>query len=101
MMDVLLIALNMLICLGGAWVCIQVRSNHLPALATAASGISTMLVWMLLVRYTRMSLVVASAWYDVATALGYFVGFACFGEQLSPMQWLGVVLLMIGLFIIN
>jgi hypothetical protein len=100
-MDVLLIALNTIICLGGAWVALQVNQSKLPTIATAASGISTMLVWMLLVRYTRMSLVAASAWYDVATAIGYFIGFACFGVDVTIMQCIGCVMLCAGLFLIN
>ncbi len=93
--------LNAIICLGGAWISLQVRHQHLPILSTLASGVSTMVIWMLVVRYTRMSLVAASAWYDVTTALGYFIGFAVFGEHINLSQWIGIALLAMGLFLIN
>ena len=93
--------LNAIICLGGAWVCLQVKHQHLPMFFTLGSGISTMIVWMMIVRYTQMSLVAASAWYDVTTAIGYFVGFAVFGEHINAAHWLGIVLLVVGLFLVN
>lgn len=101
MMDVILALLNIVICLGGAWVCTQVQQQQLPMITTAASGILTMLVWMFTVRYTQLTLVAASACYDVATAMGYFVGFALCGQHISIVQWVGVVLLMVGLLLIN
>jgi hypothetical protein len=101
MTDIILALLNVTICLGGAWVCVQVQQHQLPAVATAASGILTMLVWMYTVRCTQLTLVAASACYDVATALGYFAGFALCEQHISWMQWVGVMLLMTGLLLIN
>jgi len=101
MIDVLLTIANFAICLGGAWICTQVHHQQLPMIATFASGALTMVVWMLAVRYTQMSLVSASACYDVATAMGYFVGFALCDLQISWMQWVGVLLLCTGLMLIN
>jgi drug/metabolite transporter (DMT)-like permease len=48
-----------------------------------------------------MSLVNASAWFDAISALGYFTAFAFFGEHISGLQWLGIALLITGLYLIN
>ena len=100
-MDSVLIIINTLICLGGAWVCVQIRSGNFAASTALISGVTTMVVWMLLVRNAKMPLVTASAWYDVTQALGYFVGFMICGEHISSTQWLGILLLLIGLALVN
>lgn len=81
--------------------CIKVQQGMLAAPYTFAAGIITMILWYALVKYSNISLVRVSAWYDVSTTLGYFSGYAMWGLTVSPLQWLGVFLLITGLILVN
>ena len=97
----ILITLNFLVCVIGSWICTKVQEQQYPAPSTFIVGIATMILWSALVRYTHLSLVALSAWFDVATALGYFFGYALWGVTITPVQWLGILFLVVGLILVN
>lgn len=58
-------------------------------------------LWLSLLLYSKQNLISAAAWFDVAVALGYFVTFIYLGAAVNFTQCVGVVLLLIGLYLIN
>ncbi len=84
-----------------AWLTIQVRSGGawwLPVLG----GIASYLCWAVATKWTVVNLVVLSAWFDVVVALVWFVAFWWLGgESIALTQWVGIVLLCVGLALVN
>lgn len=100
MFDYFLVFLVFLICLGGSWISTEVRNNNLPFYLTSLSGILITIIWVYIVKWSRINLFLVSAWIDVAAALGYFIGLSLLGEPVTVTQWIGIVLLTVGLYLI-
>jgi len=57
--------------------------------------------WVLLVRHGFASLSVTSAIFDVFYSLSYFIAFVCLGESATFIQWIGVVVSLIGVVLMT
>ena len=62
----------------------------------AASGA----VWGWISRHP-VSLVYASIVYDVVYALAYVIGLALLGDKVTPVQWLGVLVSILGVLLVG
>jgi drug/metabolite transporter (DMT)-like permease len=60
-----------------------------------------MFIWASAIKNSKLSPVHLSALFDVIGALAYFIGFAIFGEKISPIQWVGIVLMVFSIHLIN
>jgi drug/metabolite transporter (DMT)-like permease len=58
----------------------------------------TVLLWLALVR--QKQLLSLSALYDLVFCGGYFVGLIIVGQKATPMQWIGIVLAVIAIFLL-
>ena len=99
--DYFLVFAIFLICLGGSWISFEVRNNHLPFYWTALSGTLITCIWVYIVKWSKCNLFLISAWIDVAAALGYFIGLSLLGEPVTTQQTVGIILLVIGLFLVG
>ncbi len=71
-----------------------------PALYAALTlyGAATLLwIWIL----SRVPLSRAYPWVSVGTAIVPFLGWYIYGERLSPVFWVGLVLIMAGILVIQ
>lgn len=90
-----------LMCIASSYVLVCVKKETLPGWTTFIASVGSMVIWSLAVRKTRLPLVELSALFDVVGALAYFVGFAFYGEKISPVQWTGILLMVFSLYLIN
>lgn len=97
-----LVALVLLVTgLGGGLLSKAIRDHGWNPMWAYATTPITATVWLWQVKYGSLSLTKASSIYDVMLCLSWFVGFALLGEVISAQQWLGVLLLCIGLALVN
>jgi hypothetical protein len=95
-----LLILTFLSCFVGAWIYTKFISGDISIVFGFISGIINTSLWIAMLKYSG-NLIALSAWFDVACAAGYFLGFICFGHPASTIQIFGMILLVIGLFFIN
>lgn len=57
--------------------------------------------WMYIVRSGAGSLVRLSGLWDVLYAVAYFSMFICLGERVAPVQGLGLVLILLGMYLLG
>jgi drug/metabolite transporter (DMT)-like permease len=84
-----------------AAIMIKIRSNNIPGWATFIPSFAGMVLWSLVVKRSKLPVVELSALYDVLGAVAYFVGFALYGEKITPIQWCGISTLLFSLYLIN
>ena len=101
MIDVILLGLIPIITYIGAYIYTAIKRGEIHFLFILVPGFLCTILWAVLFKFSKMSLVNASAWFDAISALGYFTAFAFFGEHISGLQWLGIALLITGLYLIN
>jgi drug/metabolite transporter (DMT)-like permease len=65
-------------------------------LALVLYGLSTLLwIWIL----SRVSLMQAYPWIAISIAFVLLAGWLFFGERVAPIFWIGVALILVGLFL--
>jgi len=101
MQEFLYSLLVFLVCLGGAYISVNVRNNNFPFYLTALSGTIITIVWVYIVKWSKTNIFLMSAYIDVAAALGYFIGLSVLGEPISLIQMIGIGFLCIGLFLVS
>ena len=100
-LDYIAVTLYGLICVLSSIVGVKVRKENWPVWTTTITSVGNMLVWTYVTKNSQLPLVNLSALYDVVGALAYFVGFAIFGEAISPIQWVGIFMMIFSLYLIN
>lgn len=90
-----------IICTASSFVLMAVKKGTLPGWATFITSMISMAIWSAAVRKSKLPMVELSALFDVVGALAYFIGFALYGERISPIQWTGISLLVFSLYLIN
>lgn len=58
-------------------------------------------LWIILAKYTGMSLAVAQVIFDTSYVLSYFFSFLMLGESVTAMQWVGVCLAFSGIVLMS
>ena len=90
-----------IICISSSFVIMGVKKGNLPGWSTFVTSIVSMVIWSMAVRKSKLPMVELSALFDVVGALAYFIGFALYGEKISPIQWTGISLLVFSIYLIN
>jgi uncharacterized membrane protein len=57
--------------------------------------------WAFAIKNSNLSLTKLTALVNVTITFGYFVSLAYFGQKIEAIQWIGVMLLLIGILLIN
>lgn len=101
MVTVIILTLTFISCFLGAYISHGISHGTLhPLYIWLFNPIHTVL-WLSLLLYSKQNLISAAAWFDVVVALGYFVTFIYLGSPINSTQCIGVLLLLIGLYLIN
>ena len=101
MKDLIAAIIYAVICVLSSFVAVEVRKANIPAWCTIFTSSAGMAVWSYVTKNSNLPLVKLSALYDVVGALAYFFGFVLYGEQISPIQWVGISLLILAIYMIN
>ena len=81
----------------GAWISTQVRKQELAWYFVLLSGNLSIFVWAYLSKWSKMDLAMASVFFDVVYNGVWFAALIYFGAKLSPVQMVGVSLMVVGL----
>lgn len=101
MIDFLILSLTFLASLAGSWLYSKILKGDIHFAFSFFSGLINTGLWLCILKYSRNSLIGISAWFDAISAFGYFFGFMMLGQSASITQIIGMILLIIGLFLIN
>lgn len=101
MINVLIVSYYLLACFTGCYLNILVKDNSIPAYFTIISNLLFMVGWMFSIKNSTLSLTKLTALVNVTITFGYFFGLAYFGERITPVQWSGVICLILGIILIN
>lgn len=101
MLTILILSLTFISCFLGAYISYRISHGTLsPLYIWLFNPIHTAL-WLSLLLYSKQNLISAAAWFDVVVALGYFATFIYLGTPINSTQYIGIILLLIGLYLIN
>ena len=101
MVTILILFLTFISCFLGAYISHGISHGTLhPIYIWVFNPIHTIL-WLSLLLYSKQNLISAAAWFDVVVALGYFVTFIYLGTPINFTQYIGIFLLLLGLYLIN
>lgn len=87
--------------MGSSYLSIRAREGIFPGWITLLGSIFIGVGWMLSVKFTKVPLVSVSAIADVCACVGFYFGLLILGEEIKPIQYLGICFLGIGLYLIN
>jgi drug/metabolite transporter (DMT)-like permease len=76
---------------GGAW----------PIVSMLGLSFLSATSWILISKYTKMSLAVATIVFDIIYGISYFIAFLILGEQITLIQGIGVGLALAGMALMN
>ena len=85
----------------GSYLAIKISKENLFIGYAAISGILTTILWMFILKYSRNNVASISGCFDGISTLSYYMGFIVFGQQMSISQYVGGLLIIVGIFIIN
>lgn len=80
---------------------VGVRKGILWSWSSLITSVISMVIWSVATRKSTLSLVQISALFDVVGAIAYFMGFVILGETITRIQWLGIILLVFAIYLIN
>jgi len=101
MYDIIICVLNLIISIYGSCISYNVRNNNLPAIYACVSGIMLSILWAFTSKYTGLKLIVASALFSTICEIGYFIGYIYMGTKMSPYNYLGILLILIGILFLH
>lgn len=102
-LDTLAFALLPFLGVAGAWVSRRIKlvGGMWPVISMLSVSLLSSAAWILISRYTKMSLAIATKMFDTIIGLAYFFAFIAMGEHVTPLQGLGVALAMIGVILMS
>jgi drug/metabolite transporter (DMT)-like permease len=92
---------HFLIAMVAAYISINIRKNNYPIYSNVVVSLSYALGWILSLKYLKIDLVKIGSLVDFSTFGGFYIGLFFLGESISLNQLLGLLLMLIGVFIIN
>jgi hypothetical protein len=78
----------------------QINQGNFPWWSSIFISLISGLVWGWMASQ-RVSLIYASTLYDATMAIVYVITFICLGENVSLIQFWGIVLSIVGIILIN
>lgn len=80
----------------GAWASKRINDGEIPWYTAAAMALPASLLWGWMARHKDVSLIYSSLVYDVVYTLSYTGCFVLLGERMTPLQWVGVTMAIVG-----
>lgn len=101
--DTLAFVLLPFLAVAGAWFSRKIKfaGGHWSITFMLVISLLSSIAWILISKYTKMSLALATIIFDAACGLSYFLAFVAMGESVTPLQGFGVVLAMIGMVLMS
>jgi drug/metabolite transporter (DMT)-like permease len=84
-----------------AYFSIKVRNGELPMWITLLSSVFIGVGWMTAVKSTKIPLVNIGSIVDVMACMGFYIGLLILGDPIKIHQYYGMVLILLGLYIVN
>jgi drug/metabolite transporter (DMT)-like permease len=100
-MAILILVYNFCVCLLSAYVCTKIKNGELPGYATFISSTLLTLGWFYCVNYAKESLLQMNALVEVSASVGFYIGLYLMGVHIKPLQLLGILLMILGLYLVN
>jgi drug/metabolite transporter (DMT)-like permease len=101
MINTFIVVYYLAACFTGCYINILVKQNTIPVYLTLISNLLFMGGWMFSIKNSSLPLTKLTALVNVTITFGYFFGLAYFGERITPIQWSGVMCLIVGIILIN
>ncbi len=92
---------HFLIAIAAAYISLNIRKNNFPIYSNIIVSLSYALGWILSLKYLKIDLVKIGALVDFSTFSGFYIGLYFLGGTISANQFIGLLLMLIGVFIIN
>jgi drug/metabolite transporter (DMT)-like permease len=101
--DTLAFVLLPFLAVAGAWFSRKIKfaGGHWSITLMLVISLLSSIAWILISKYTKMSLALATIIFDAVCGLSYFLAFVAMGESVTPLQGFGVVLAMIGMVLMS
>jgi len=101
MINTVIVVYYLAACFTGCYINILVKQNAIPVYLTIISNLLFMGGWMFSIKNSSLPLTKLTALVNVTITFGYFFGLAYFGQRITPVQWSGVLCLVVGIILIN
>lgn len=85
----------------GAYMSFRISRHDLSPIFSYFFNCIHTTLWLAFIFTSKGDLIKSAAWFDVLVALGYFVGFYMMGCEMNYNQFIGILLLLIGLYMLN
>ena len=79
----------------------KIQNNDLPLHLYLAISFISSLVGMYYLKYSNLSLLEQSALITLSTRFGYLIGLIYIGNIVTTVQWLGMIVIIIGCLLTN
>lgn len=92
---------HFLIAVAAAFISINIRKNNFPIYANIIVSLSYALGWILSLKYLKIDLVKIGSLVDFSTFTGFYVGLFLLGNSFNTNQFIGLLIMFLGVIIIN
>jgi drug/metabolite transporter (DMT)-like permease len=92
---------HFLIAIAAAYISINIRKNNFPIYSNIVVSLSYALGWILSLKYLKIDLVKIGSLVDFSTFSGFYIGLYLLGGTITANQFIGLLLMLIGVFLIN
>ena len=97
----LIFAYHFLIATAAAYISLEIRKNNFPIYSNVIVSLSYAFGWILSLKYLKIDLVKIGSLVDFSTFSGFYIGLYLLGGSISINQFLGLLIMLTGVFIIN
>lgn len=97
----LIFTYHFLIATAAAYISLEIRKNNFPIYSNVIVSLSYAFGWILSLKYLKIDLVKIGSLVDFSTFSGFYVGLYLLGGTMSINQFIGLIIMLIGVFIIN
>ena len=92
---------HFLIAVAAAYISLNIRKNNFPIYSNVVVSLCYALGWILSLKYLKIDLVKIGSLVDFSTFSGFYIGLYLLGGTITVNQFIGLLLMLIGVFIIN
>ena len=90
-----------MIAVAAAYISLNIRKNNFPIYSNVVVSLCYALGWILSLKYLKIDLVKIGSLVDFSTFSGFYIGLYLLGGTITANQFIGLLLMLIGVFIIN
>jgi drug/metabolite transporter (DMT)-like permease len=99
--DIVMLSSYTLMCCINSYILYNIRYNGWNVNLTFMCGILTMIWSNVSLRKMNLSLVLVNSYTDIIYSICYYLMYYTCGVPISNQQWIGILIMLIGLFVMN